>query len=668
MKSLLPISIGDFGYLDSHWQVSLECLFVYLTAFSRGRLILDARIKIANILLSKDPQFLAAPTLLIRSSNAFHVKNTEDPCSPWILEGPGKHDFTTYFNALPIMSWRKYTSAKKFGIHLSLRGSCKVALTRADAFSFYSESVSGSEFEIAASEDWQSVDIELPSSKSDVLEAFAIECDAPVEIGESYYYAVVDEDDVRDVELALCTTTFKKEEFITRNVNIIKGSILNSTDDIAQHFSMHVVDNGRTLDPEQIAGPHVYLHPNDNVGGAGGFARGMIEAMEQAPKATHVLLMDDDVLISPESIVRTFNLLKLVNEEYSEAFVSGAMMNMDEPNVRWEEMGFIGFDGNFHPVKPVAHMDAFHEMVASETFDIPSYMPKCEDQNQHYAAWWYCAIPMSQVDRNGLPLPIFVRGDDVEYSRRCAPNFITMNGICIWHLSFHMRYNAAQERYQMTRNCLIDQYASNFAPLSDFKKTIKKNFFMELSKFNYDDAELILDAVEDFLKGPEWLVSDAARSAFLDANKRAAKTYPFEEIEPELKKLGIDLSALTDWKIWRDLPYSSMRARIDRLSTNGSKFELGVKKNPNAVAIDNVGWAYPAGKLYGSETVVSIDVPNRRAAIRKIDRARFTALAQRYKKDVAELKARDSELKELYSKAFSQMTSSSFWKSYLGIE
>lgn len=40
----------------------------------------------------------------------------------------------------------------------------------------------------------------------------------------------------------------------------------------------------------------------------------MIEAMEQAPRATHVLLMDDDVSISPESIIRTFNLLSIVND------------------------------------------------------------------------------------------------------------------------------------------------------------------------------------------------------------------------------------------------------------------------------------------------------------------------------------------------------------------
>lgn len=40
--------------------------------------------------------------------------------------------------------------------------------------------------------------------------------------------------------------------------------------------------------------------------------------------------MDDDVEVSPESILRTYNLLRIVNDEYAEAFVSGAMLNIED--------------------------------------------------------------------------------------------------------------------------------------------------------------------------------------------------------------------------------------------------------------------------------------------------------------------------------------------------
>ena len=36
----------------------------------------------------------------------------------------------------------------------------------------------------------------------------------------------------------------------------------------------------------------------------------------------------------------------------------------------------------------------------------------------HYNGWWFFAFPLAAVDRVGLPLPLFIRGDDVEYGLR----------------------------------------------------------------------------------------------------------------------------------------------------------------------------------------------------------------------------------------------------------
>lgn len=621
--------------------------------------------KIANILLSEDPQFLGSPHLLCRSTKPLFAKEEE----VWCLKGPGKHDFTTFFNALSIKKWRQYSVAEKFGVHLEVRGAaCAVYQTCAGAFSYYSEAVDGKRVDVAESSEWQTVDFELVESDKDVIVAFAIECEGDFEIRNGYYYAVVDESQIRNVELALCTTTFKKEDFITRNIELVKQQILGSNDVIANHFCMHVVDNGRTLDADELSCEGVVVHPNDNAGGAGGFARGMIEAIEGKPKATHVLLMDDDVLISPESIKRTFNLLSIVNDEYLEAFISGAMMNMDEPYLRWEEMGYVGADGAFHPIKPVARMDVLHDVVANETFDIPTYISDCADQAQNYAAWWYCVIPMSQIEAHGLPVPVFVRGDDVEYSRRCKPKFITMNSICIWHLSFHMRYNAAQERYQMTRNCLIDQYASDFAPMSDFAKQIRGAFNLELSKFNYTNAELVLQGIEDFLKGPDWIMQPVAQKAFMDANKNAEKLRPIDEMRDELSELGIDVDALTDWRVYRDEPIADRDAKLYAFTRNGSRSFGGLTKSGKVVVIDNVGWAEPIGKLFGAEHIVAVDIPNQKAVIRHKDTVKFQELEKRYQADKAELRRRHDELKRAYSQALPIMTSIEFWKNYLGME
>lgn len=141
--------------------------------------------------------------------------------------------------------------------------------------------------------------------------------------------------------------------------------------------------------------------------------------------------------------------------------------------------------------------------------------------SQSYAAWWYCVIPVSVIDREGLPLPIFVRTDDVEYSLRAHAKIMTMNGICVWHAPFKQRYSAAVERYQMPRNVLIGQFTSGMAPMSDFIGDLKIGFELELKKYNYDNAALVLDAFEDFLKGPSFIMEKGApREAILTTSRR----------------------------------------------------------------------------------------------------------------------------------------------------
>ena len=75
---------------------------------------------------------------------------------------------------------------------------------------------------------------------------------------------------MRHVSLHLCTTTFKKEDYILPNIQLLKETVLAGNDSLAENLWIHVVDNGRTLPAEEIETEHVMVHPNLNVGGAGG--------------------------------------------------------------------------------------------------------------------------------------------------------------------------------------------------------------------------------------------------------------------------------------------------------------------------------------------------------------------------------------------------------------
>ena len=217
-----------------------------------------------------------------------------------------------------------------------MRGSA----TTSDRFSSSPIVLDATKRTVEKSDSFTALDIELTTNKDTILVGFIIRTTGPVQIKNSYYSVSTDQP-LKEIELVLATTTFKKEKYITSNIDLVKSEILDSADPIADHFNMHVIDNGRTLDSSALENEHVHIHPNQNVGGAGGFTYGMILAKEQKPKATHVLLMDDDVAVSPESIKRTYNLLRIVNKDYSEAMISGAMLNYGIADQQWEDTGYM---------------------------------------------------------------------------------------------------------------------------------------------------------------------------------------------------------------------------------------------------------------------------------------------------------------------------------------
>ena len=629
------------------------------------------RFKLANILLDDTPQFLEAPALLCRSTAPF--VRTERGGVEWALEGAGQHDFTTFFNALSVKKWRSYTVAHEFRLHLEVRGAAfTLVQTRADLFSWDAADIEGTELAVGASDEWHEVEVTMAAAEADVIEGFRIEVadETSVYLRNSFYYTLVDEAQVRPVELALCTTTFKKERYIEHNISLVKERILASDEPVAAHFTQHVVDNGRTLDVAALEAPRVRIHPNANVGGSGGYAYGMICALEQEPRATHVLLMDDDVVINPESIIRTYNLLAIVNEEHEGDFVEGAMMDLFQPDVRWEDTGYVTFDGDCIPLKLPARAGQLHEVVANELDQTMAGYEGYEDRAHQYGGWWYCVIPVSVIEANGLPLPVFVRYDDIEYGLRCHARFMTMNGICLWHPSFVRRYSAAVERYQVTRNALVAQFTTGVAGEADFLKKLYHTVQLELKKFNYTNAELALEGFEDFLKGPEFLTEPGrTEERFLWANRNAERLVPFSELRGQAEREGVSLADIQTADSQKATNAGEMRSMPQRLwdfaTFNGQRLAAGYTKPGPAAIIDVAGWLYPGERIRRRDTIVAVDLENQRGVIRHLDKRRFNEVWGRYKRDLREFKAREAELRRAYGEARERLTSVAFWKQYL---
>ena len=616
--------------------------------------------KFADILLENNPRSVTYPGMYCRSDQPV----IQDPMSgEWKLSNAGTFDFTTYFNSLSVEKLLRYTKATGFTLHLELKGAaCTVTETYGDTFSMHSQLVNSASRSLPASDDWQTVDLPLALDPTMVILGFQIATEGSVFIRNNYYTADY-EGELNEVELALATTTFKKESFIINNIGLVRGQILSSSDDIARHFHMYVIDNGRTLDAAALSGDGVTVIPNDNVGGAGGFTRGMITAMEQTPQATNILLMDDDVAVSPESIKRTYNLLRILKPEYEEAMISGAMLNYEVGEEQWEDIGHMTPEGIFSPCKPPLQLTHFEDLVYNEKF-----RPTKQMKQDMYAAWWYCCIPISVIKRNGLPLPVFVRCDDAEYGVRCKTEFITMNGICVWHMPFYIRYDAAVYCYQVVRNSMISQFTTGVAPKVDFMTETKHHFQKQMRKFNYVDAELCLKAMNDFFKGPDFYSAPGvAERTFIAANKEKEHLLNFEKLQKALDAdpdfEGLQLSDLDLQKIDGDKPRNAFERLEDRLTEN---WQRGIKREGEGYAvIPLMGWALPSGAIRGKKKLLVIDRFNRQGIIRVKDAGRYTDIMRRWNKAMRYLKAHEDELRQQYAASRDRVTSVDFWKRYL---
>lgn len=619
--------------------------------------------KFANILLETNPRSVAYPALYCRSDHPVIFNEAQ---GEWEMYGAGTFDFSTYFNSLSVRKLKQFTKAKSFTLHLELKGAaCEVQQTMGDAFAHDPIEVEGVHRGLSASRQWQSVDMPLTITDDMVIVGFIIKTEGSVDIRNSYYELEID-GALNDVELVLSTTTFKKEAFIERNIGLVKEQIVESADPIAKHFHMYVMDNGRTLDAEKLTSDRITVIPNDNVGGAGGFTRGMITAMEQDPKATNILLMDDDVAVSPESIKRTYNLLRILKEEHREDMVSGAMLNYEVGEDQWEDIGNMTPQGTFAGCKPGMRLTLFEDLIYNEMFT-----PTKWQRNNMYAAWWYCCIPISVIEKNGLPLPVFVRCDDAEYGIRCKTGFITMNSLCVWHMSFFERYNAAVERYQTTRNTMIAQATCGMAPDADFMKELHNNIRLELKKFGYANAELCLDAFEDFLKGPEFIKKPGqSEKSFMAANRNKEQLVDFETLQsradqdPELA--GFSIKNVDRQLIDGDKSRSLAERLEDLITDNNQRY---IKKDGAGYAVIPLqGWLYPAGAIRGKHKLVVLDWYNRKGTIRTKDVQRYQKIKKRYMRDLKYYKANINRLRKEYAAARAELTSVEYWKNYLKMD
>lgn len=302
-----------------------------------------------------------------------------------------------------------------------------------------------------------------------------------------------------DIYLAVIVCTHRREEALRRLVSgLAKAPVLRS-----EPWNILAVDNARTLEPYVLQEFGCTILPQQNCGGAGGFTRGILETLDRADsRATHLLLMDDDIEIHPETLFRSIQFLRY---QASTAVVGAPLFDSHDPcriDVSGETFG-LGKSA----LSPRSMLGRF----APVGRDLAR---ACRIGPSDWTGWWFSIFPR-KIFEEDLPLPVFIRGDDIEFGLRLkkkGTNSRYMPGWAIWHEPFGSPLARVPDwiHYYNTRNGLVHRALHSDTVDAGLLawQIFHQQFNHYAYTFQYGVAELLLDGAEDFLRGPHSLLAE----------------------------------------------------------------------------------------------------------------------------------------------------------------
>lgn len=296
---------------------------------------------------------------------------------------------------------------------------------------------------------------------------------------------------VRQVRIAGVICTFNQEDMLASNLTRIAT-------ELPFLHRLFVINQGTPnlaarIAPEIESQTPVTFIDQPNFGGAGGFTRGIIESLDD-PQITHILLMDDDIEAYPSLLARIATILTYAGERHC---IGGAMLDIHAP-ARLFTCG-----DRLNPDRPaiinIAPEKACDDVTTDAGRDFVARHHKPD-----FNGWWCFAFPVEAVRQCGLPLPLFIRGDDVEFGLRLSrTGFPTISwpGVAVWHLPFRLKVQPWQAFYDR-RNMLFLNEAHGLFSRSRLARSAWGSFCNAIMASDYARARAIIEGISAFNKGP----------------------------------------------------------------------------------------------------------------------------------------------------------------------
>jgi galactofuranosylgalactofuranosylrhamnosyl-N-acetylglucosaminyl-diphospho-decaprenol beta-1,5/1,6-galactofuranosyltransferase len=444
--------------------------------------------------------------------------------------------FATYFNAFPASYWKRWTRVEEVALRLTVRGAGRVDLYRSKSNGDVVH-LEGKKLDTADSD----VELEFRESLAPFEDGGWVWFDIATE-GKSLSVTdaawIIDEPLPRR-PLGVAITTFNRPaDCVTALAALAEDQAV--LDVLARVF---VVDQGsvKVRDHQHFAevaarlGDRLVMIDQGNLGGSGGFTRGMLEALRTAD-IEHVLLMDDDVRLEPDSVLRAHAFAAAAS---APVIVGAQMLNL-QVRSQLHAMGeIVDLRTSFwRPAPGSVYQHDFGQLTLRQQRMLHARI------HSTYNGWWMCLFPREVLERTGLPLPLFIKWDDAEYALRageCGFPTVTLPGCAIWHMPWTDKDDATDwTAYFHLRNRLVT--LALHSPYDVRRAIVQdgiRNTFRHLMAMEYSTVALHHKSIEDFLAGPERLFASLREA--LPAVQKLREEYDDARIFSSAQQLPMPL-------------------------------------------------------------------------------------------------------------------------------
>lgn len=546
----------------------------------------------------------------------------------------------TYFGRFPASYWQRWTTAGRVQIQASVKGEGTITLVASD-FEGSPRNVDSVRVQAGQS----TIEMQAPLNQFIDGGSFWLEiytADAPLEISQVRWYTNITP---REHGAAVVICTFNRADDCLTTMRTLANDA--RCDDVVT--DVYVVDQG--TDPVEsregfagvkaTLGDRLHYLRQPNLGGAGGFTRGIFEVKRAGGELPNVLLMDDDIVLEPETVLR---MVAFANRTHQPALTGGQMLRLLHPD-------------ELHVSAEQSNLDILRAgMPVPDALAGANLLEELQDLrvDTEYNAWWACLLPPEAVAKVGLPLPVFFQWDDIEYGLRSREHgfpTVTLPGAGVWHADFAWKDWDDWPRYFSVRNSLIVSALHSEFNLRSIVYTLFRDLATYLVSMRYGLAATLILAVEDFLSGPEVLRDGGAEAAAKIRKLRAE--YPETQVHPAYGAAQVPIvPAAPDPSI----PTAVMIKRI--------VWQLmGLSRGAAAVRAEDNNWWHTS--LFN--TAVVTDPSQAGVKILKRDKAVARDLGMRGAKVLRRLYRDGQSVRRSYQTALPNLTSEENWARLFGV-